>query len=239
MISIIVASNDKELLDRMLIASLDKQTFRDFETIIVDAKKNGFSSASTTLNYGASLAKGDILLFVHQDIELLDNDLLLSIHEFCKKNDFGIGGVCGVDNSETYRVYSSVSMGYNHIQAGILNKDIRDIYVLDECLFFIKKEDFMGFDDLGKTWHFYAVDYSMKCHYKKKKVVLIPNPIYHLSPGWSLNYSYFDTLIAIGKKYPNEKYIKTCMGVFRNNSLLPIYCLYRKLKLFIKKKLGG
>lgn len=238
MISIICASNNRNILHKMLLASLCNQTYKDYEVIIVDAKEMGFKSASDTLNYGASKAKGDILLFVHQDVELIDDTLLQSIVEFDNSHEYGIAGVCGVVGTGEYKVYSSVLMGRDRIQSGIKNEKIREIYVLDECLFFINKNKFIGFDNNGDTWHFYAVDYCIKCHKKNKKVMLIPNPIYHLSPGWSLDYSYFDTLLRIGKKNTDLKQIKTCMGIFNNNKFLIIYCLYRKFKIFLKKILG-
>ena len=238
MISIICAVNNTEILEKMLISSLKKQTYQNFEFISVDAKSLGFKSASDTLNYGASQANGEILLFVHQDVELIDHTILQSIVNFDREYEYGIAGVCGIVGTGEYKNYSSVLVGYNKKQTGIKNTQIREIYALDECLFFLNRSNFMGFDDLGDTWHFYAVDYSYRCHKKEMNVMLIPNPIYHLSPGWSLDYSYFDTLNFIGKKYNKEKYIKTCMGVFNNRKTLKMYCEYRKLKIFIKKKLG-
>lgn len=235
MISVVCATNDEVMLKKMLVASLKRQTNQNYELIVVDSKKLGFTSSDKALNYGASLAKGEILMFVHQDVELISDRFLDQLEAFSKDNDFGIAGVCGVVSTGEYVVYSSVIMGTNHIQAGRKNTEVRDIYALDECLFIIKKKDFVGFDDLGKTWHFYAVDYSIRCHQKNKKVLLFPLEIYHLSPGWSLNYSYFDTLLVVAKKYPDIKKIKTCMGVFSNNLALPIYCSYRKFKLWLKK----
>lgn len=235
MISIICACNDKKIMETMLKSSLKNQTYQDFELLIIDAKHHGFKSASQTLNYGVSLAKGNILLFIHQDVELFDKNILESIVEFDNKYNYGIAGVCGVVETGEYQNYSSVLVGYDKHQTGIQNRIIREIYALDECLFFINKKNFLGFDDLGNTWHFYAVDYSIKCQKSGLKVMLIPNQIYHLSPGWSLDYSYFDTLKLIAHKYPDEKHIRTCMGVFKNNNTLSAYCLYRKFKIFIKK----
>lgn len=238
MISIIVAYNNEKLLEEMLVKSLKNQTSKNFELIKVSAKENGFKSASETLNYGASLSKGDILLFIHQDVEFIDNDALEKIEQFCKIYDFGIAGFCGVKDSDKYEVYSSVKIGYDRRHAGQMINEVTDVLSLDECGLIVKKDEFSGFEDNGNTWHFYGVDYSLKSFTANKRILLFPINIYHLSPGWSLDYSYFDTLKVIARKYSNYNVIKTCMGFFRNNNFLSIYCEYRKSKLFLKKIIG-
>lgn len=65
MVSIICASNNKKILNNMLIKSLKIQMLNDYELIIIDAKEHGFKLAPQTLNYEAMKAKGDILIFTH------------------------------------------------------------------------------------------------------------------------------------------------------------------------------
>lgn len=219
----------------MLKASLKKQKKQNFELIVVDTIKQHYNSAAEALNYGAQKAKGDVLVFIHHDIDILDERFIDKVEKFAEEYDFGIAGVCGVLNTNKYKVISSVLMGLERVQAGTYDQDVQEVYSLDECLLIVKADTFKCFSNLGSTWHFYGVDYSIMCHNNGQNVLYVPLDIYHLSPGWSLDYSYFDTLLVMGRKYAEEKTIKTCMGVFRNNSLLPIYCLYRKFKLFIKK----
>lgn len=238
MISIICAYNNEDILNKMLKASLNRQSFADFELILIDAQKEGFGSAAETLNVGAKRAKGDILVFLHQDIEMIDEDFLIKVNNYCMNNEFGIAGVCGVKDNKKYVVYSSVLMGRNRVQAGVKNTDVMDVYALDECILICKKKTFKGFEDYGKTWHFYGVEYAYRCKANNERVLILPYEIYHLSPGWSLDYSYFDTLLKVAKRYPNRKIICTCMGFFNNNRLLGVYCLYRKFKIFLKRKLG-
>lgn len=235
MISIICACNNEKILNEMLNKSLKKQNYKDYELIVIDAQKHGFNSASETLNYGASIANGEILVFIHQDIEFIYDNALEKIVEYCKDNEFAIAGLCGIDDTGEYNIYSSVTIGKTHRQAGTKINSIMNVYALDECCLIIKKEKFKKFEDFGKTWHFYAVEYCMRAKKQNENVLLFPIEMYHLSPGWSLDYSYFNTLIKVAKRYPDEKKIKTCMGVFKNNYFLSIYCMYRKLKIFIKK----
>ena len=162
MISLICASNNEKVLNDMLIASLKEQTFNDYELIVIDSKIKGFNSAAETLNYGASISKGDILVFVHQDVRFLNNDALEKIHQYSIDFDFSVAGVAGTTGELNFEVSSSVTMGDNHRQAGICISSITKAYSLDEVLLIVKKDKFDGFIDLGNTWHFYGVEYSIR-----------------------------------------------------------------------------
>lgn len=234
MISVICASNKQDILEKMLIPSLKMQINANWELIVIDAKKEGLNSASEALNMGANIAHGDILLFVHQDVEFLRDDVLERLERFCLDYDFGVGGVAGRALNET-DVYTSVIHGADRKPAGIMIAEPRETDALDECMFFVKKDSFKRFDDLGKTWHFYAVEYSQRCKLSDEKVMLFPLEIYHLSPGWSLDNTYWKTLKSVAKKYKKElKYIVTTMGIFRNSASLPLHIAYRKLKMKLK-----
>ena len=89
MISIICPVTNNEIL-KMLLNSIKKQDYTNYELIILDSKELNFKSASQTLNYGVSKASGDILLFCHQDIEFLETNALSKIVEYSSKYDFGI-----------------------------------------------------------------------------------------------------------------------------------------------------
>lgn len=240
MISVICACNDQELLQKMLLPSLRRQTYTDWELICVNNREKGFSSAAETLNYGASEAKGDILLFVHQDIEFLTDDCLTKIREYCDTLEFGVAGAAGSVAREKC-VYSSVLMDLDHRQAGKECLAPMDVDSLDECCFFMKRDGFKGFDDFEKTWHFYAVEYSLRCHLAGERVMVCPVPIYHLSPGWSLDNSYYATLKRVAKKYKKSgiRVISTTMGNYRLGPFLPFSIFLRKMKMKLKKLLKG
>ena len=235
MISIICASNNKDILEKMLIKSLDEQSFRDFELIIIDAKNKGFKSASETLNYGAKIAKGEYLFFVHQDIEFITKNGLMDLVSYCKSNDFGIAGVAGATGDRNYQNHTAVLMGSDKRQAGKKLEKVMEAYALDECLLIVKKSKFIEFSYLGETWHFYGPDLSNKMKKKDEKVLIFPVWIYHYSDAKSLNFSYFDTLKLYAKKNRDIKLIRTCCGYFKNDIFLGLYCYYRKIKLWLKK----
>lgn len=234
MISIICPVNNYNIL-KMLTDSLNKQTIKDYELILIDSKKMGFKSAAETLNYGVSISKGNILLFAHQDIEFISNDALAMILKYSNDNDFGIAGVAGKNTNDKYCT-TSVLVGKDKRPGGhIKTSGIIQTQTLDECLFIIKREKFCNFTNYGKTWHFYSVDYCLKMIEANEKVLLFPIDIYHLSPGYSMNYNYYSTLKKVGKNHKNIKIIATTCGTFKNDKFLSIRCLYLKIKLFLKK----
>lgn len=235
MISIVCVSNNQKKLNEMLVKSLKKQNNNDFELIVVDTNKYKFNSAADALNYGASVAKGEILCFCHQDIEFLKDNAIEQILTLSKKYSYGIAGVAGAIGEKKYSVSSTVIMGKEKKQAGLKNNKVINAYSLDECLLIIKKDKFLKFDNYGNTWHFYGVEYSNRCLLNNEKVLLFPIEIYHESAANSLNYNYFDTLFLYAKQNRNIKLIRTCCGYFNNNKLIFFYCIYRKIKLFLKK----
>lgn len=221
-ISVICPWTDDRVRKELLEASLDRQTFRDFELIPLNNRELGMDRASAVLNEGVRRARGEMLVFAHQDVELLDPDFLGRLWEYGRAYDFGIGGVAGpVDGMET--VWASVVQGEKREQVGVKLEVPREADSCDECLFFIKKKGFMGFADLGATWHFYAVEYSLHCRTEGKKVMLFPLPVYHASPGWSIDEGYWRTLDRVAERYRGRvKAIPTTLGVFTLDGLYPL-----------------
>ena len=80
MLSIICVFNKEEILNKYLLSSLSKQSFQDYEIILIDSVKMNFKSAAKALNYAVNLAKGEVYIFVHQDIKFLSDDVLNKIN---------------------------------------------------------------------------------------------------------------------------------------------------------------
>ena len=74
LISIICVYNNKEILEKYLLESLKTQN-EEYELILIDNRENKFNSAASALNYGGKKSKGEILIFVHQDVEFYENNL--------------------------------------------------------------------------------------------------------------------------------------------------------------------
>ena len=66
-ISVICVYNDKQRMNEQLKKTLSDQACT-YDFVPVNNVNNQFKSAAEALNFGALKAKGDILVFAHQDI---------------------------------------------------------------------------------------------------------------------------------------------------------------------------
>lgn len=224
MLSIICASNNNEILDKCLRESLKKQTYKNFELIVIDTKENKYIGAADALMSGVKKAKGDIIIFAHHDI-ILENEYEFEniVNQIEKIKDFGILGIAGASYKKGILV-GNITNGDPKIP--ISNKEIneaQDVQTLDEVLFVIKKDILEQYplNLENKTWHLYAVEYSLLMKEKNKKVMVIPSDIYHLSAGASMNNEYYKQLRKVCAKYKKcYKTINTTVGYWHTNKIL-------------------
>ena len=74
-ISLIAVYNKPQLLNEM-VESANRQKNVEVELITLDNTGHRFSSASKALNYGTTKATGDVIVYLHQDIEFMSDDVL-------------------------------------------------------------------------------------------------------------------------------------------------------------------
>ena len=137
-VSVICPYNARETLEKMLIPSLKKQTYTDWQLFDIDTKALHLSSAAAALNYGVEQSdksgnSDGIIVFVHQDVELQNADFLEQLVKFCEAEEFGVGGVAGILGTEK-RVYSAVTHDTDRHHAGKECTTPMEVDTLDECL---------------------------------------------------------------------------------------------------------
>jgi glycosyltransferase involved in cell wall biosynthesis len=194
MISIITIANDKKLLKEYLLRSLKNQTV-DYELIVIDnADNKQFNHVTKALNYGASLTKGDCLMFVHQDVALWGNNFLERFEKMLMEiQDIGIGGVAGVTNGGRSYLFLK--------NDGALSGRpfLRPVKVkrLDEMLLAVPRYVFdrIPFDENLPGWHCYGSDYCLEVEKFNLSAYVLPFFVHHYSAGlrpkgltYSLNY---------------------------------------------------
>ena len=213
---------------------LKKQTFKDYELIVIDTNEKKYNGCVEALNDGFAKSTGEYIMFVHHDVEFCDKNELSNIYNCILNLDFGIVGVAGATFSRNYLI-GNITNGANkeNISSLVIDKP-EEVQTLDEVLFIIKRDTLNKYplNILNTTWHLYAVEYSLLMHDNDKKVYVIPSNIYHASPGYSLNKSYFDYLPSVIKKYKkNYKYINTTVGSWYTNKMLfNLQMMKRKIK---------
>lgn len=238
--SIISIYNKKEVINKYLKTSLDKQINVKYEEIFVDNSQGKYLCAKEAIQSVIDELNGKYIIICHQDIEFKSKDSLKNIIDTLDNiSEFGVVGVAGVNKKQ---IISNISHGINKmpVTSNTINKESL-CETLDECLFIIKNET-KYINEFKKiicnTWHLYAVEYCLRMRILNEKVYVIPADIYHVSSGDSFNNSYYEQLRIITKKYHKEiKSINTTMGFWNTNKLiLEWQILITKLRR-LKKKL--
>ena len=148
--------NNSELLERLLLRSLRAQS-TGYELITVDNRKTSFPNAATALNWGASRATGDWVLFVHQDVALLAADWLSRAEESLQR--LGPTGWVGIVGC----TWTGEQIGLHRLCAalrGLPSEGPAEVQTLDEALL-IRRRQTNGrhyFDKKVPGWHAYGVE---------------------------------------------------------------------------------
>lgn len=178
MISIVAVYNNEQILKENLLKSLQNQSSK-YELILIDNTQKAFTSASRALNYGGGSAKGDFILFVHQDVQLIGDGWLEDCKRMLRKvPEKAIFGSAGVTN--TGRL---VNTG---IDAIFLNPRhlLEEVQSLNEQLLIVPKALFQEFkfDEAFDDWHCYVVDYCLSLKKQGVNSLVLNLPIFHNSP---------------------------------------------------------
>lgn len=134
-----------------LLKSLQEQQNVDFEIVEIDNSKNCFTSASSALNFGAEKATGDILVFLHQDIEFNDKNSLYQL-------------VDSIENVKGRELLVGL-FGASHEYSVRNMNNFREVETLDECLVAMKKETWEKIkfnEQICDGWHLYVVEFCLR-----------------------------------------------------------------------------
>lgn len=235
-ISLITVYNNKSLVDEM-IHSAQKQKNIEVDYVMIDNTSNKFSSAAQALNYGTEKAKGEVLVFLHQDIEFLSDDVLEYLYDYAVRNPDVLLGAAGVKYENTVKkppLLSSIAQEDKNVRFNSLEKP-EEVFILDECLMACHKECMkkVSFDEkICDGWHLYGADLCLQAkNFAGLRVVVIPLDILHKSHG-NADGSYFKTQNLLAKKYKKyNRIIHTTNGyVYTNFMSRFAQNIYRKLK---------
>lgn len=225
MFSIVCVYNNKEILNEWLLNSLGMQNVKDYELIILDNTKGQFKSAAEALNVGGKKAKGSYIMFVHQDLKLIDGDWLRKAERYVESiGDLGIAGIAGMSNFEDVngeRGRNVIFHGTDRKPWGNPISAAMEVQTLDEQLLIIPRNvfDVLKFDEIScNGWHLYGVDYALSVGNLGLKAYVLPLSVWHWSMGSPLDQRYFHTVRKIAKKHKHIKMIYTPPGYWPNNS---------------------
>jgi len=187
MISIIISTQDKVLLDR-LSENINDTIGVEFEIVAIENK--GIYSICEAYNTGVAKSNFQYLCFVHEDVLFKTKDWgkrLISI----LKNDPAIGliGIAGTKFRSTYP--SAIGQGpglrkflrgniyhwdtYKDFDISNRQNELDDVVCIDGVFMFTKKEVFKDcrFDDKLLThFHGYDIDFSLQVYFQSYRVIV-------------------------------------------------------------------
>jgi hypothetical protein len=240
MISIISIINNDVIAKEFLLSGLSRQN-TPYDLILLDNTDFSYRSAAQAYNEGSTKAKGDYLMFIHQDVLLpCRNWLKEAENSLSTVSNLGIAGVAGMlqptfisDFELSARFYLLEKLGlskvwyYRYARGNVfhgrerkpwLGKFISEVLstrTLDELILIIPTRVFANskFDEAScDNWHLYGVDYSLSASQKGHDVCVLPHSVVHLAWARKLDKGYFKTLLKLIEKHQTEKIINTTLG---------------------------
>ena len=201
MISIIICTIKPELLSQ-LSRNIAETIGCPYEIIAMDNSLDN-KPLCKVYNYGASRAKYEYLVFVHEDVLFKTENWGQPLSDLLKEQETGLIGVSGaIYKSAIPSPWSAIPSEYyrtNSIQRRLSSgcfdisiiKDTADsdksqVVVLDGCFLAMRKEvwnDFRFNEEVLKGFHFYDMDISLRVGSKFKLYVQHRFVIEHLSEG--------------------------------------------------------
>lgn len=208
----------------------------EIQLIQIENYNNKFPSAAVAFNSNVDGANGDILVFMHQDVYLWDENALKKLVQGISTDKEAIVGVAGVSTFDG-KIYSDIYETRDKIMRSnsCIDRQIEAI-TLDECLFVMTRDKYnsIKFDEqTTDNWHFYAADICYENYLKGNKNYIIPLQICHESLGNVRSYSFEKSLRKMIKKY------------YKKISRLETTCIqiecswYGYIKYIIKMRIWG
>jgi len=263
MISVVCVYNKESIFANVFLKSLQKQTAA-YELIALDNAGGRFCSAAEAYNFGGASAKGDYIMFAHQDMWLVTSTWLEDAERTLGHLPaLGVAGVAGVvSTSERSRTtLSAFASCYFLDEATVVEFEAvqapHEVETLDECLLLVPRPVFdkLKFDETAfDAWDCYAADYCLSAQNLGLKAYVIPAPCSHCNARSTLKRWEFKGLLKYQKRLyskhrHNHETICTWMGDVNQHNLrmglLQIFLGALRHRLvpssdtFVRKELAG
>ena len=225
---VIVYTNVAQLNEA--VSYIEKQSiYPSVETVLLDNRENRFTSAASALNYGAEQARGEVVVFMHQDVYHRDERTLEKYYNFLIDKPKAIAGLAGVakaDGITYYDIYETKAGAYR----GYSTKgEIMPALSVDECMFAMKRSlwEKLKFDEVTcNNWHFYGADICFNNITNGGENYIYSADGCHESTGNAFNSSFRKTLKAIVLKYKGKlpRIQTTCVNIKCSMPAYRVYC---------------
>ncbi len=192
----------------------------DVDYIPVDNRDHQFSTAGAALNHGASLARHELVVLVHQDVYLHSIDRLVEAGVALLDRSWSMLGASGVTSTGEV-------IGLLRDRTDLIGRSAPmpvEVDTLDEVLFMILR-DVMLSDPLTEesdlAWHAYAVEYATRLRRSGHRVGAVDLAITHNS--LTINLDRLDVAHrVVGDMYPELQPIHTTCGTIQIRTRLKL-----------------
>lgn len=239
-ISLIIVYTDEEKLDRALMYISKQDCMDKIQLILLDNRNKVYTNAMSAIKDGIEQAKGDTIVYMHQDMYLTDLSIISTYREFIREQPNSIVGVAGIRTGMSGTYTDIVETERKEQRGQRLFGKTAEAETLDECFFAASKSLFLRLNCDEKTcynWHMYAVDFCYQNILMGNKNYILPAKVWHCHHANSQSKEFWRSLKNIVLKYQNTS-IKdintTCVEM--KNSILVFYWLQLKqrIRVFIK-----
>ena len=207
----------QQCLDRSIEALCAETS--DVEYLPIDNVDGTYPSAGAALNHGVSLAKNDVIAFIHQDVFLHSLAALTVAAGQMAEGGFGLLGAVGVrsDARIVGRIRDRV------VLLGDAVDRPTDVDSVDEVLFLAPRSQLLR-DPLTESrdmaWHAYAVEYGLRVQRRGLRTGVADIPLTHNSLSTNLD-RLDEAHQAIAKSYPDMLPVRTTCGVITRKTAEP------------------
>lgn len=198
-ITIIAAVNNDGVLNSCLLHSPDL-TAHGVEVLAL----RGHPSAASAYNAGIAQARGEYLVFVHQDVYLAVGWLakFLATLQFMKQHDpnWGVLGMWGITPT-------GQGVGYLYCTAGIrlLGESFsgcKQVRSLDEVMLVVRKSSGLRFDEKMGGFHMYGTDICLEAEHRGMKSYAFSAFGIHNSNGYGmLPWAFWRNFFQVRRKW--------------------------------------
>lgn len=95
-VSLIIVYTDEEKLDRALMYISKQDYIEKIQLILLDNRNKVYANAMSAIKDGIGQAKGDTIVYMHQDMYLIDLSIISTYREFIREQPNSIVGVAGI-----------------------------------------------------------------------------------------------------------------------------------------------
>lgn len=216
--TVVCVYNSEATLERYLRPGLSRQT-HSYELRLVDNTTGRFSNAADALNHGARDTSTNYLVFIHQDVELLESTFFQeAARHLSQLPNLGIAGIVGAELENGATVLRGRCLQGDANREGFTPgyESPMAVQTIDEQLMLVRTDWFrqQSFDPQAcPAWDLYGVEYSLSCAKRGRDVRVLPLAVRHASWG-KLRRAYFETLMLVQHKHPDVPTLCTTCGAW-------------------------